>query len=100
MRRSHRILAVGDVKKGSLKRQNAESSPKAFLQRQSTLKQNSEPLSQNGSLENVVRFKSCSVGAMAVVNPRSVWPLLKDSCSAWLTDDVPSLGAALAFYTI
>jgi membrane protein len=37
---------------------------------------------------------------MSVENPRSVWPLLKDACSAWLADDVPSLGAALAFYTI
>src|SRR5262245_36858118 len=37
---------------------------------------------------------------MSVLNPRGVWPLLKDSCSAWLADDVPSLGAALAFYTI
>lgn len=33
-------------------------------------------------------------------NPRVAWALLKESCSAWLEDNAPSLGAALAFYTI
>ena len=37
---------------------------------------------------------------MAVPNPRTIWTLLKDACSAWFCDNVPSLGAALAFYTI
>jgi membrane protein len=38
--------------------------------------------------------------AMAVANPRMAWALLKEACTAWITDNVPSLGAALAFYTI
>lgn len=29
-----------------------------------------------------------------------VWPLLRESCSSWLADNAPSLGAALAFYTV
>jgi membrane protein len=33
-------------------------------------------------------------------NPRVAWALLKDACSAWMEDNVPSVGAALAFYTI
>src|SRR5262245_5334827 len=37
---------------------------------------------------------------MAIANPRTVWTLLKDACAAWLDDNVPTLGAALAFYTI
>src|SRR5262245_65724278 len=37
---------------------------------------------------------------MAVANPRTAWELLKEACSAWIADSVPSLGAALAFYTI
>jgi membrane protein len=28
------------------------------------------------------------------------YALLKEACSAWLEDNAPSLGAALAFYTI
>ena len=38
--------------------------------------------------------------AMAVANPRTAWVLLKEACSAWIVDSVPSLGAALAFYAI
>ena len=28
------------------------------------------------------------------------WALLKEACSAWMEDNAPRLGAALAFYTI
>ena len=38
--------------------------------------------------------------AIAVANPRTAWVLLKEACSAWIVDSVPSLGAALAFYAI
>ncbi len=37
---------------------------------------------------------------MVAAAPKFAWPLLKESCSAWLADNAPSLGAALAFYTI
>lgn len=36
----------------------------------------------------------------AAAKPRVAWALLKEACSAWLDDNAPSLGAALAFYTI
>ena len=29
-----------------------------------------------------------------------IWPLLKDSVKAWVDDYAPSMGAALAYYTI
>jgi len=41
-----------------------------------------------------------SIGEVPVINPRSVWPLLKDAFSAWIADEAQTLGAALAFYTI
>ena len=31
---------------------------------------------------------------------RAAWLLFQEACSAWLADNAPSLGAALAFYTI
>jgi membrane protein len=31
---------------------------------------------------------------------RAVWILVRDTVSAWIDDDVPSLGAALAYYTL
>ena len=34
------------------------------------------------------------------VNPKAAYALLKDSCSAWVDDNAPSMGAALAFYTV
>jgi membrane protein len=36
----------------------------------------------------------------ATANPRTAWALLKEACCAWMADNAPSLGAALAFYTI
>jgi membrane protein len=33
-------------------------------------------------------------------NPKIAWVLFKETCSAWVADDTPRLGAALAFYTI
>src|SRR5215831_12464396 len=38
--------------------------------------------------------------ATAAANPRAAWALLKQACSAWMDDNAPSFGAALAFYTI
>ncbi len=35
-----------------------------------------------------------------VLNPRLVWALIKEACSAWVADNAPSRGAALAFYTV
>ena len=31
---------------------------------------------------------------------KPVYPLLREACSAWIDDNAPSMGAALAFYTI
>jgi len=30
----------------------------------------------------------------------SIWPLVKSSVSAWIDDYAPSMGAALAYYTV
>ena len=38
--------------------------------------------------------------ATAAANARDAWALLKQACSAWMDDNAPSFGAALAFYTI
>jgi len=38
--------------------------------------------------------------ATAAADPRAAWALLKEACSAWMADNAPSFGAALAFYTI
>ena len=29
-----------------------------------------------------------------------IWPLIKDAASAWIDDYAPSMGAALAYYTV
>ena len=44
-------------------------------------------------------FNSLGVVAIAA-NPRTAWLLLKEACGAWVADNVPRLGAALAFYAI
>ena len=36
----------------------------------------------------------------AAANAKVAWALLKEACYAWVADNAPSLGAALAFYTI
>ena len=42
-----------------------------------------------------------SLRAVAVaLNPGVVWSLFKEAGSAWVADNAPSLGAALAYYTI
>jgi membrane protein len=38
--------------------------------------------------------------ATAAAHPRAAWALLREACSAWMADNVPSFGAALAFYSI
>ena len=35
-----------------------------------------------------------------LVKLKAAYALLKDSCSAWVDDNAPSMGAALAFYTV
>jgi membrane protein len=42
----------------------------------------------------------CGGSTTSAATPRIAGALLKESCSAWLADNAPSLGAALAFYTI
>jgi membrane protein len=34
------------------------------------------------------------------VNPKAAYALFKEACLAWVEDDAPSMGAALAFYTV
>ena len=49
----------------------------------------------------VRRSISKSVRAVTVaLNPGAAWLLFKEAGSAWLADNAPSLGAALAYYTI
>jgi membrane protein len=47
-----------------------------------------------------VRWKILDSLKVAGANLRIAWALLKEACSAWESDKAPSLGAALAFYTI
>jgi membrane protein len=34
-----------------------------------------------------------------MISPKELWPLVKESVAAWLTDRAASMGAALAYYT-
>jgi membrane protein len=53
-----------------------------------------------------LRFESLRISlaprvvGLVEVDSRAAWALVKEACIAWMDDDVPSLGAALAFYTI
>ena len=56
---------------------------------------------QGSRARPIRRMKLDHPGASRVsTNINVTFDLLKESCSAWMEDDAPSLGAALAFYTI
>jgi membrane protein len=46
------------------------------------------------------RSISDSVRAVTALKPGVVWAMFKEAGSAWVGDNVPSLGAALAYYTV
>ena len=56
-----------------------------------------------GPVPTLLRMKLSSNAAKRMADmpsPRQIWKLVKEAAQAWLDDYAPSMGAALAYYTV
>jgi hypothetical protein len=68
----------------------------------------SVPLSHLGNPRKIRRLRaSCrasasegTVGISTPMNPKEIFAILKETASDWMEDQAPTLGAALAYYTV
>lgn len=58
------------------------------------------PSSQGSEVTALLLPLPARFGIETFVNLKSVYSIIRRACSAWADDDAPSMGAALAFYTV
>jgi membrane protein len=58
------------------------------------------PSPQGGEASNLQLSALSCFGVERFVNLKAAYALIKRACSAWADDNAPSMGAALAFYTV